>query len=96
MLVIRRRPGESIRIGPDVAIEIIECGPRSVRLGISAPKEIPVWRAETAAARQQNLEAAAWSGVQTLPSLSRLPDSPGGALRIFPAQGFSERSDTGN
>jgi carbon storage regulator len=77
MLVIRRRPGEAIRIGEDVEIEIIECGPKRVKLGIRAPKEVPVWRAETKAAREQNIAAAGWAGVGTLPSLAQRPGWPG-------------------
>ena len=69
MLVIRRRPGEAIRIGPDVEIEIIACGPHRVKLGVRAPKEVPVWRAETEAAREQNLRAADWPSAKGLASL---------------------------
>ena len=58
MLVIRRRPGETIQIGGDVEILVIECGPGRVRLGIRAPREIPVLRGEVKATRQQNLAAA--------------------------------------
>ena len=79
MLVIRRRPGESIRIGPDVEIEIIECGHKGVKLGVRAPKEIPVWRAETTAAREQNIAAAAWAHIESLPSLAKLANANGGA-----------------
>jgi len=77
MLVIRRRPGEAIRIGEDVEIEIIECGPKRVKLGIRAPKEVPVWRAETKAAREQNIAAAGWAGTGALPSLAHRPGWPG-------------------
>ena len=33
MLVIRRHPGESILIGEDIELEIIECGHNRVKLG---------------------------------------------------------------
>jgi carbon storage regulator len=66
MLVIRRRPGETIRIGEDVEIEIIECGPHRVKLGVKAPKEIPVWRAEAKAAREENIAAAGWARIGSL------------------------------
>ena len=58
MLVIRRRQGEAIRIGEDVEIEIIECGPNRVKLGIRAPREVQVTRNEVLLTRRQNLEAA--------------------------------------
>lgn len=58
MLVIRRRPGESLVIGEDVEIEIIECGATRVKLGIRAPRRIPVTRSELRMTRAQNLTAA--------------------------------------
>ena len=58
MLVIRRRAGESIRIGDDVEIEVIDCGPHRVKLGIRAPREVPVIRNEVRLTREQNLAAA--------------------------------------
>jgi carbon storage regulator len=76
MLVIRRRPGEAIRIGEDVEIEIIECGPNRVKLGVRAPKEIPVWRAEVHAMREQNIAAAAWARSGRLPPVAVTPDAP--------------------
>jgi carbon storage regulator len=76
MLVIRRRPGESIRIGEAVEIEIIECGTKRVKLGVRAPKEIPVWRAEAKAAREQNIAAAGWDRTRSLPLLGPRPDWP--------------------
>ena len=75
MLVIRRRPGEAIRIGEDVQIEIIECGPKRVKLGVRAPKQIPVWRAETKVTREQNIAAAGWTGERALPALAILTEA---------------------
>ena len=67
MLVIRRRPGEAIHIGEGVEIEIIACGPSRVKLGVRAPKNIPVWRTETKATREQNIAAAGWTGSGRVP-----------------------------
>jgi len=58
MLVIRRHPGESILIGGEIELEVIECGHNRVKLGIRAPQHIPVMRAEVKATREQNLAAA--------------------------------------
>ena len=58
MLVIRRHPGESIWIGDEVEIEIIDCGANRVKLGIRAPKRVPVVRNEARATRSENLAAA--------------------------------------
>jgi carbon storage regulator len=58
MLVIRRHPGESIQIGEDVEIVVIDCGQGRVKLGIRAPQEIAVMRGEVKLTREQNLAAA--------------------------------------
>jgi carbon storage regulator len=58
MLVIRRHPGETVLIGGEIEIEVIECGHNRVKLGIRAPQHIPVLRAEVKATREQNLAAA--------------------------------------
>ena len=46
MLVLSRRKDESIMIGDDVEIVIVDVRGDKVRLGITAPKEIPVHRME--------------------------------------------------
>lgn len=58
MLVIRRRAGESILIGAEVEVQIIEITPTRVKLGITAAEHIPVLRKETKLTREQNLAAA--------------------------------------
>jgi carbon storage regulator len=46
MLQIGRRVGESIMIGDDVRVEVLEIRGNKVRLGFDAPKEVPVNRHE--------------------------------------------------
>ncbi len=46
MLVLSRRKDESIMIGDDVEITIVDIRGDKVRLGITAPKTIPVHRRE--------------------------------------------------
>ena len=46
MLVLSRQRDESIMIGDDVEITIVDVRGDKVRLGISAPKKIPVHRRE--------------------------------------------------
>ena len=58
MLLIRRRAGESILIGPEIEIQILEAGPNRVKLGISAPQHISVIRKEAQLTRQENQAAA--------------------------------------
>ncbi len=46
MLILSRRSGESIDIGADVEITVLEVSGEHVRLGISAPRSVPVVRRE--------------------------------------------------
>jgi len=58
MLVIRRRAGQSIRIGEEIEIHVAEISPTKVTIAIRAPREISVTRAELTLTKQQNLLAA--------------------------------------
>ena len=53
MLVLSRQKDESIMIGDDVEITIVDVRGDKVRLGISAPKNIPVHRREVFEAIQR-------------------------------------------
>jgi len=46
MLVLSRKQSEVILIGDDVTITLVEIRGDTVRLGIEAPKEVPVHRRE--------------------------------------------------
>jgi len=48
MLVLTRRDGEEIQIGNNVTVLVVKIGRGKVRIGIAAPAEIPVHRAEIA------------------------------------------------
>lgn len=48
MLVLSRVPDESIVIGDDVQITVLSVRGDKVRLGIKAPREVPVHRMEIA------------------------------------------------
>jgi carbon storage regulator len=46
MLVLSRKPGEKILIGPDVTVTVVRIGPNTVRIGIDAPRGINIVREE--------------------------------------------------
>lgn len=46
MLVLSRREGQSIQIGPDVRVKILRTDDGQVRLGIEAPSQVHVVRTE--------------------------------------------------
>ncbi|MDD5041560.1 MAG: carbon storage regulator CsrA [Candidatus Peribacteraceae bacterium] len=58
MLVLSRKKNESIVINDDITIVVVEIRGDKVRLGVEAPKEVPVHRREVFDAIRRN-EAAA-------------------------------------
>ena len=46
MLVLQRKRDERIRIGRDIEVVVVKINGNTVRLGIDAPREIPVVRME--------------------------------------------------
>ncbi len=46
MLILTRRIGESVYIGDDVRLTVLGVRGTQVRIGINAPKEVPVHREE--------------------------------------------------
>ena len=59
MLQLTRKPGETIVIGDDVRVQVIQIAGGAVRLGIDAPRSVPIYREEIwDAVKQENAEAA--------------------------------------
>lgn len=59
MLVLSRQRDESIMIGDNIVITIVDIRGDKVRLGINAPSEIPVHRQEVyEAIQRENLRSA--------------------------------------
>ncbi len=54
MLVLSRKKNESIVINNDITIVVVEIRGDKVRLGVEAPKEVPVHRREVYEAIQRN------------------------------------------
>ena len=46
MLVLTRKTNQSIMIGDDVEVTVLAVSRDKIRLGISAPKDVPVFRKE--------------------------------------------------
>lgn len=46
MLVLSRKLGEKIFIGNNVVITVVDIDHHKVRIGVSAPKDVGVWREE--------------------------------------------------
>ncbi len=65
MLVLSRRPNESIVINDKIVITVIEIRGDKVRLGIEAPRDVPVHRSEVYNAIQNAAEAGSSAGIAT-------------------------------
>ena len=59
MLVLTRKPAESIRIGDDVVVKVIKTGRGSVKIGIEAPDSVRVVRGELVESAEAALSPAA-------------------------------------
>ncbi len=46
MLILNRKIGEEIVIGPDICIRVVEITGKRVKLGCSGPREVPIRRRE--------------------------------------------------
>ncbi len=46
MLVLSRKIGEKILIGPGIVVTVVEIDRGKIRLGIEAPKDVKIWRSE--------------------------------------------------
>ncbi len=58
MLVLRRKAGESVLIGDDIEIAVLELSGQGVKIGIRAPRETVVLRKELKVTQEQNAHAA--------------------------------------
>ena len=61
MLILRRKSGESIVIGDNINVTVLDINEGSVRLAIDAPKVIPILRSELLQAADANRDSAAAS-----------------------------------
>lgn len=58
MLALTRKKGESIVINNNIEISILDIRGEQVKIGISAPKEVPIYRKEVYLQIQKENEAA--------------------------------------
>ena len=67
MLIITRRAGQKIMLGDDVTVHVMEIVGNSVRIGVEAPKSLPVYREEIWAAVKEENEASARAEADSMP-----------------------------
>ena len=75
MLIITRRPGEKVMVGEDIVFHVMEIVGNSVRVGIEAPRSVPVYREEIWNAVRDENRAAAGAVPGDLPEPARHGDA---------------------
>lgn len=74
MLVLTRHANQSIMIGHDIVVTVLEVRGDQVRLGIKAPRSVDVHREEVFVALQQANRAAASPPASAVEELGRAAD----------------------
>ncbi len=73
MLVLQRKKGQSLLLGDDIKVTVVEVTADGVRLAIEAPKDVKILREELSEATKANLEAAGGSdNIASLKSILNL------------------------
>ncbi|HZQ58521.1 MAG TPA: carbon storage regulator CsrA [Acidimicrobiales bacterium] len=76
MLVLTRHANQSIMIGHDIVVTVLEVRGDQVRIGIRAPRHVDVHREEVFAALQQANRSAASPSPEALEGLVDLRPEP--------------------
>jgi carbon storage regulator len=76
MLVLSRQRDETIMIGDDIEVTVVDIRGDKVRLGINAPKEISVHRKEVYDAIRRENRAAAQVKPEDLSGLGKISPGP--------------------
>ncbi len=71
MLILSRRVGESIVMGDDITVTVLDVSGDVVRIGIDAPRSVAVNRAELIEQLSQTNQAAASPAEEAVASVRR-------------------------
>lgn len=70
MLALSRKKGESIIVNNDIELTVLEIKGDQVKIGITAPKSVPIYRKEVyMQIQEENVEAVKGAGVAELRNL---------------------------
>lgn len=72
MLALSRKAGESIMIGNDIEITILEVKGDQVKVGINAPQSVPIYRKELFIQIQESNKEAVKNAMEGVNSLGDL------------------------
>jgi carbon storage regulator len=76
MLVLTRKPDQSIMVGNEIEITVLEVRGEQVRLGIRAPRNVTVHRKEVFEQIKQENQNAITASTDSLPDLNSLITIP--------------------
>ncbi len=94
MLVLTRRIGERVLIGDDIEVTVLEVKGDSVRLGIQAPRETRIQRAEIVAAVENENRSAAQAGAGQQEALLAALAGRRAAAKVAPAAATGAHDET--
>jgi carbon storage regulator len=73
MLILMRRPGESIHIGPNIVVTLVSLERNRARIGVDAPRDITVDREEVAEKKKNGIAPPARPGPDASPDGTGVP-----------------------
>ncbi|MGP1433955.1 MAG: carbon storage regulator CsrA [Catonella sp.] len=72
MLALSRKPGESLVIGNNIEVTILEAKGEQIKIGITAPDNIPIYRKELFEQIQNSNREASEISEHTLKNLDKI------------------------
>jgi carbon storage regulator len=72
MLVLTRRPGESIHVGDDIKITLLSVKGKQIKIGLEVPQDMPVYREEVYLKVQEENRLAMEASDQDLLAATKL------------------------
>lgn len=72
MLILKRKVNEEIKIKPDITIKILSISDNQVKIGIDAPSDVQIYRAEIVDRVKESLQEASVKSRENVVDLNKL------------------------